>query len=57
MGGNSLSVWNVGAFGLEGLLEDKNSRDQLEKGSGSIALSTNIFSDDSFRNQGFKSTP
>ena len=31
MGGNSLSVWNVGAFGLEGLLEDKIPRDQLEK--------------------------
>lgn len=31
MGGNSLSVWNVGAFGLEGLLEEKIPREQLEK--------------------------
>ena len=31
MGMNSLSVWNVGAFGLEGLLEEKIPLEQLEK--------------------------
>ena len=34
MGANPLSVWNVGAFGLEGLLEDKIPRDELERDLG-----------------------
>ena len=34
MGANPLSVWNVGAFGLEGILEHKISREKLEEDLG-----------------------